>query len=52
VSTVELEDEEMIEVAEPRPEAADVDPDASARPGTAVRNAVKLRRSDHLPRRI
>jgi len=43
VSTVELEDEEMIEVAEPRPEARGRGPARKVPgPGTAVRNAVKL----------
>ncbi len=43
VSTVELEDEEMIEVAEPRPESRGRGPARKAPgPGTAVRNAVKM----------
>lgn len=43
VSTVELEDEEMIEVAEPRPEARGRGAARKAPgPGTAVRNAVKM----------
>jgi len=43
VSTVELEDEEMIEVAEPRPESRGRGAARKAPgPGTAVRNAVKM----------
>src|SRR6185369_17731142 len=42
-STVELDDEEMIEVAEPRPESRGRGPARKAPgPGTAVRNAVKM----------